>query len=149
MCLDRIDETIEKPTKKVVTAWGAFILSSAPGHVELLCIPLGEAYTVPCGVWLRAKNVLVRTNRFPGIEYMTGFHKSFTRREARQFVLWLNYTTSHILILKVKLRQVRLKGLQLGGRVYVADEMLIPRVSRAVRKPRVPGPSGASGPSGP
>jgi hypothetical protein len=125
MCLSRIIEQYDPPLGEK-KAWGIF--GGTPKYLTLPCFGWphdnGKQPPLPCGRWLGAVKMTVNCLS----PYVSGFHKYVTRREARKSEFHFKH------IFPVKLRGIRILGEQRGLRVWVADEMLIPRSRPKKRK---------------
>lgn len=118
MCLDRIIEQYDPPLGEK-RAWGVF--RELQDGVTLPCFhwPGEEGHDpIPRGKWLKAEKVSIPINGMR--RYESGFHKYVTRHEARD-------SGVSDRVLPVKLRGIRILGEQDRLRVWVADEMLVPK----------------------
>jgi hypothetical protein len=128
MCLDIITQTFDPPVVIEQWAWKVFCVNKTVKPPRPLC---GLYYKFngdywnshqvgwPRGEWLQA----VQVPALAAPVYMTGFHCYRTRSSARIVQRLGRHRRK---VVKVKIRGVRLNGVQDGFQVLVADELFIP-----------------------
>lgn len=111
MCLDRITKRHNPPVREKL-AWKVFRLYGTELH-----LPYYGAGPVACGEWHTAD----RSSTGGG--YRAGFHAYKTEAGA----LVLRDVWANAIVVRVRLRKVRVEGVQRGHVCLVADEMYVPR----------------------
>lgn len=124
MCLGTVTKTHDKPSARSRWAWKAFDRDGSR-----LLFPFYGRYVAPWkrGEWITAHANTLMSSRVPfQTSYAAGFHV-FTRRV--DAINWHGAAT----VVRVRVRRVRTEGTQLGMRVLVADELMVPARKRAAK----------------
>lgn|SRR3990167_3437292 len=123
MCLDIVTKRRLNQKEKQGEGWKVFEVSS-DGNLHFMYYaldgPNGIKYRVPRGRWLKAK-------RSKTYKYLSGFHV---------YVNIPPLNTHNYLAVKVKYRNARLIGAELGNTVIVADEIFVPREIQSKKSPK-------------
>lgn len=126
MCLQSITKTYDRSQKRVRWVWKAF--NGTKAHPHFAFFMLNESYVVPQDEWIKAEPDYEALN-FAVFDssalYRTGFHCFLDEKSARAWRA--GYAA---VVMKVKVRNIRILGVQEGLATIVADEMYVPSIPK-------------------